>query len=400
MCLVVSGFKFNSFILVIYIYFTSLILLMTPFVNEFLFKNLFLVALIIITILVNKFKVTWKILFFYTFLSVFVFLNLLLTEYVRYVFTDGISLILFSFIPLYLIGQKLVLLSDIKKMWFRFSILMTVLIPIFYIYRQNGYITYYDIGFFAHLNLLIQIYTFVESKYKRNITLIFIIIINILVLLILGSRMVLIASMVTSIFTFIILSNKKSIKFYFISLVIGTVSIFIINNLMEIMISINNLISGFGLRSRNLNLFISQLEGRLADTAVLSGRDNIYPIVIQFINENGIFPSGFGVVRKLTNGDYYHSHNFFLEMILIFGFTGVLIFLGLFIYKIILLIIKRYSQENPIILTLLPVLLVSFIIRSLTGTFFITDVIFLVCLGIIVSINTKVQNTSTMRHEI
>ncbi|KRG09604.1 hypothetical protein ACA29_22955 [Lederbergia galactosidilytica] len=46
-------------------------------------------------------------------------------------------------------------------------------------------------------------------------------IVNVLVSIVLGSRMVLVASIFTSICTFILISNKKSIKFYITTFLIG-----------------------------------------------------------------------------------------------------------------------------------------------------------------------------------
>ncbi|OZU88242.1 hypothetical protein CIL03_11345 [Virgibacillus indicus] len=382
-----NNIKYNSLVLVIYIYFTSISLLLAPFINDYFFKSTFLICLIIATLLLNKFKFTRKIIFFYGILTIFICLNLLFVSHKSYVIADGVNLLVYSFIPVYLIGQKVISFTLVKKNWIRFSVLFTFLLPIFYLYRQNGYISYYEIGFLSHLNILILVIHLVEQK-RKSIKMIIFLVINVLILAILGSRMVLVASIITSVFTFILLSNKKSFTFYLKSFLMSALVLGIVFNLREILLYINNSISKVGINSRNLSLFISQLEGRIDESTLLSGRDDIYPIIIKYLGENGTFPSGFGIARKLTNGIYYHSHNFLLEMTLIFGITGLIILVSVFLYKIFILIISRKIGENQIMLRFLLILFISFILRSITGTYFATDLILLVCLGIIVSINT------------
>ncbi len=157
------------------------------------------------------------------------------------------------------------------------------------------------------------------------------------------------------------------------------------------------MIARFGIRSRNLNLFISQLSGK--DTSeFLSGRDSIYPVVLEYLRGNGAFPSGFGVARKLTNGLYYHSHNFFLEMILILGFLGFAILIGCFFIKMQVLFKNRKHKNNKMMLEFIVILLSSFVVRSLTGTYFVTDVVFLTFLGIMLSIDNKGLKASVHKY--
>jgi len=137
-------------------------------------------------------------------------------------------------------------------------------------------------------------------------------------------------------------------------------------------------------------LFITQLSGKSENAVISSGRDDIYPVIFKYIKEENVFfPSGFGVARNLTDGAYYHAHNFFLEFILIFGLLGFSLFIVFFSVKVLAMRKWRKNVEDQIKFDFLLILSISFILRSLMGTHFIKDVIFLVCLGIILSVNIK-----------
>ncbi|WP_191560020.1 oligosaccharide repeat unit polymerase [Metabacillus idriensis] len=385
--------KFNSLILIIYIYITSISLLFAPFISTFLVELVLLLLLILVTLILNKFEFNLKIIVYFVFTTLFIGINILAVSYKDYVFADGFNFILYSFIPIYLLTQKLVTFEFFRDYWIKLSIIFTYLLPIYYIYRQNGHISYYDIGFLSHLNILIIAYCLISQK-SKNVKMIIYLLVNIGVLAILGSRMVLVASLITIIFTFILFSNKKNIKFYLNLILISIIGLIVSQNLLNILIYLNNTIADFGIRSRNLSMFITQLSGRSDDSIILSGRDNIYPVISQYLFENGIRPSGFSVARKLTNGMYYHSHNFFMELLLIFGLLGVILILITVIVKICILLKVKNMKDNKLMLQFLLIFLVSFLIRSLTGTYFVTDVIFLVCLGIFLSISLKeIENT-------
>lgn len=380
--------RINSFILILYIYLASISLLLAPYISTFLVKNILLICLILITLFINKFKINIKIILFYGFLILFISINLLVVSYKQFVFGDGVNLILYSFIPIYLLTQRLISFRIFKNIWIKVSIIFTYILPVYYFYRQSGYISYFDIGFIAHLNILIMAYHLMSSKRKSFIMLLYLSI-NILVVAILGSRLVLISSLFTSLFTYLLLSNKKSSKFYINVSLISIIGYLIIQNLINVLNFINNIIVNFGLNSRNLSMFIAQLSGRYDNSTIVSGRDNIYPVIIEYLIDNGFFPSGFGVARNLTNGAYYHAHNFLMELLLIFGLFGLILIVYYFILKIRILIKFKNLHENRIMLEFLLLFLVSYLIRSIMGTYFVTDVIFLTFLGIIFSINTN-----------
>lgn len=379
--------KINTIILALYLYVTPISVLFSTIYDSFYIRNFILILLIIFTIIINKFKLNRQIILFYSFLIVFISLNILLVDHKSYVFADGMNLLLFSFIPIYLIGQKIVSILDVTKIWGKIATLFTFLLPIYYIYRDQGIISYYEIGFLTHINILIFVFNFIATKKTIKSPLFIYILLNMIILMIFGSRMILVATIFTTLVTYLMISNKRSLKYYVKIIVVSFLLIFIGRNLVSILTIINESLQNYGIQSRNISMFIMQLTDKYEDTSeFLSGRDSIYPVILEYLSNNWHLPSGFSMARKLTNGVYYHSHNFVLELLLIFGGFITLFIIGVFFYKVFLIVKNRNQSENKLILYFFSIVLISFLVRSLTGTHFVNDVVFQLCLAILISV--------------
>src|SRR5699024_8868429 len=133
-----------------------------------------------------------------------------------------------------------------------------------------------------------------------------------------------------------------------------------------------------------LSLIHTQLKNPTQDL-YLSGRENIYSEVENYLSENGLFPSGISMARYLTNGQYYHSHSFYLETLLVFGYIITYILILVLIMRFIYIFKSEKSKDDIYKIEILVLLLISFIVRSITGTYFISDILFLTGLSIVVS---------------
>lgn len=364
-----------SFILVTYIYMFPILNLLSPVINNIYARYGVLIALFIVAILLNRLYFNMKFIFVLVSISLFTLINALTVNHQSYVITDTIAIISYILLPLYLFVHKLVEHKYFINWWIKFSIIFTMLLPIFYLYKSMSYISYFDLASVSHLNILILTYCLFLRKSKK-VGYILAIIINFVFLAIFGSRMILLASFIC--FFVGILFLKKSLKFYSIFGAFIAMGWIIYTNFLSILIYINSIIQSKGLSSRNLNLFIMQFSNKQSNSdAVLSGRDSIYPIVLNYLSENGLFPSGLGMTRVLTNESFYHSHNFFLEISLIFGFIFSFLLLNYFVVKFI----KLLDSEFKYIIILL---VISFLIRSTTGTYFIIDMPFMVIVSILI----------------
>lgn len=108
---------------------------------------------------------------------------------------------------------------------------------------------------------------------------------------------------------------------------------------------------GFYLLS-NINLFYS-LIGR---DSSLSGRSDLWPLILEAINHKLLFGYGVGGfwiqhgasehISKLMGWDVYGSHNGFLELLLNVGVVGLTLFI-LFYFQMVIRILKGVPKSKP-----------------------------------------------------
>lgn len=373
--------KISSRLIVIYIYASSISLLFSIWISDFLVKNVIILLLIFISLITNKFKFNKMFLYYITGIVIFTLINALLVDIPLYPVGDGLNLLFYSFIPLYLASINSIKINIFIEEWYKFAVFFSILMPIYYLLRTSYIITYYEIGLLAYYNFLsLIIYSFTRKSKKVWI----LALINLSILAIFGSRMVLLAAFLTTFVALLLLSSKKKIMYYFKILLLFILSGLLYINLLSILTSINSMLVERGINSRNLMLFIQQINGTASSDSILSGRQEIYPLVISFIRENGFFPSGFGVARFLTNGKYYHSHNFFTELILIFGFSGVLLLMSLAFARVYTIRKNNIKNTDYLDYKIAFLIFISFLFRSITGTHFVSDVMFLLSVALFI----------------
>lgn len=339
-------------------------------------KILFILFFILI-LSFNKLKFTFKSIFLILITITLFLVNALFSEYPTYVLAILFNFIVIFIPVVYLINVEL----DYKKIfayWHKFSIIFTLLLPIFinlYFLKKIGY---YEVGLVTHINTISLAFSISQSNKKTNIICL---IANILICLFFGSRSVFVSSVILTFFVYLLFKRKRNFSFYFIISIVSGMGIYIYANLIDILYSIQNLMIRFGINSRNLSLFIQQLSAQNTDI-YLSGRDGIYPVIIEQLKMANGLPEGVGVARILTHNMFYHSHNFFLEMLLTFGtILGSILIIAL-LFMIIFHLLKNI-QSYQIYFGI--ALLISFLLRSLVGTYFLQDVIFI--LGVCSLIN-------------
>ncbi|UTT43519.1 O-antigen ligase family protein [Exiguobacterium aurantiacum] len=375
--------NFNTWIIITFIYASSISVLFFQISSPFLIKSIIVVTLLILTVILNTKKLNKYFLGYLISLIIIIGVNTLFVENPMYVLGDGINLLLYSAIPFYIFSTQSIRIEELLRKWHGVAVVFTLLMPIYYILRMNYVITYYEIGLLAYYNILA---IFIYNKFNKSFLNLFMGAINLIILGILGSRMVFIASILSIFVIFLVFSSKRKLSYYIKIFSVAFASLLVFTNLLSLLTALNVSLTNRGINSRNLSLFIQQLQGTATNDSILSGRQEIYPVVIEYIKENGFFPSGFGVARTLTQGKYYHSHNFLTEMILIFGLIGLvlvgaLIFFQIYKNKNRLKVLSK-STELKVAL----VLLSSFLFRSITGTHFVTDVIFLISIAILLNL--------------
>lgn len=130
----------------------------------------------------------------YLFILFLIFLNLLSTEYQSYVVIDSFNLMLFSFVPIILVSSGITVkyIETVFKSALIYSILY---LAIGYILRKNLMIDYFDLGIITHFNVITLLLNSIIHKRIKFLPFLCLLL-NVSVGLLLGSRMVSIASII------------------------------------------------------------------------------------------------------------------------------------------------------------------------------------------------------------
>lgn len=376
----------NSTLIVFYLYLTSFVALFSFLDMAFLLEVGLLVTTVALALVNNKFKIPTSILVFYLSLIVFALFMAPSMTVARYPLGELANVLLYSFIPIYLFSQNNIDYENILNKWKKVAMLFSLLLPILLIWREMRFIFYYEFGYVTHLNILIFVlYFFVKKEYTPlNF---FLIVYNTISLLVWGSRLVLLSTAITSVLIILILTKErmhiKIIKFLALSFLV--VMLFV--NLPTILVAINGVLGLLGIHSRNITLLMQQVEGGI--DAVIGDRQDFYPHMIVYLRNSLGIPQGFGVIRSMTDGVYYHAHNFIIQFIFTFGLIPLVLFIS---YTAIYYIqTGRHSIYSDSKRYVLFIGITSFLLRSIAGTNFYNDYIFWIIVGVLFS-STMVEN--------
>lgn len=373
--------KINSQLFNIYLHILPIGIILSAFFTEYYIQLLLLSILSIITLIVNFRIIKKKILMLYLFILFLIFLNLLSTEYQSYVVIDSFNLMLFSFVPIILVSSGITVkyIETVFKSALIYSILY---LAIGYILRKNLMIDYFDLGIITHFNVITLLLNSIIHKRIKFLPFLCLLL-NVSVGLLLGSRMVSIASIILLIIGIgmVYRDNKFKNKAWYAFII--SILFVVITNIINILNFISAKLEVYGINSRNITLFKQQIMNALQnstnDSQVYSGRDTIYPTIVKYLMEDGLFPNGLSMGRILTNNLFYHSHNFILEVLLIFGLLIGIGVLTILMIRTVYVFIKWKSSVKFIML----LLCLSFVIRSMTGTYFIKDYFFWTSLSLV-----------------
>lgn len=362
----------NSQIVVMFLYLSTFLSFFNIIIPKD-YSNYFLhtanIALIFYALYLNKFKLPRPFFYVVGFSLVYVLINLVFVSYRYYVALEYFLAILAYFIPLYIF-----LLDDIDyeylfEFWLKIAVIVSLLLPVFIILFKYKIINYAHIGTMTHFNSLVLTYTvFVLKKY--DLKYIGLLLINLFIGLVIGSRMMFFSAFVTSVFIIIFLTKDKSKLFKKVLVGSGVISLIAVFNLRGIVAFALDITRRLGINSRNLYLLNLQLTTP-SSSIIQAGRGETYKLVIQYIKDRSGLPGGLAVTRHLTNGEVYFAHNLFLDLSLVFGVIGGLVLLIL-LFKATYSFVKEYTLYNPKVALYL-IILISFLARSMTGGYFLNN---------------------------
>lgn len=318
----------------------------------------------------------------YIFLGI---INIYLVTYWYYAVVEmGASLMKFI-VPVYIFSY--IDNADMEKIifkWYQWGIAHTFLIPVIYVCMKRGIIGYGNVAVVTVSNIIILLIGFYIFSWNR-LKGFFAFFANFIFLFLWGSRMPALATICVGIYLFAFwkrtLKNAKPVLLLLFSVIISLIFI----NIKEIVSFLCDYCISRGIDSRTITKF-SQDIGNLSLIEMMksSGRGYIWETTWDFLKNQEGLPGGFGVVRALTNGAYYFSHNIFLDLLVIFGIFTIPIIIGLLyqLYKNYYL----FSKTNFILCTTYGLF---FFICSLTGAHFLGDSYAIVFWGMLFFMEVK-----------
>lgn len=304
--------------------------------------------------------------------------NIAVVSYKYYAAIDAFSGMAVFLPALLVISSSLFDLEDFLIIWKKFAYIATIISPLAVVLMQNRAIDY---GVFTYLNLpnciifSYNIMTLPKGDKGKKFALFFDVA-NVLVILLFGGRMAAFAAAFSIFFAYMISSSVKAYKKIFIILLIGVAGILVINNLNALLMQLQIVLNKYNLSSRSLFLLIEQMRtGGIG--LYLTRRNVIYEEITKYISDRGGLPGGFGVSLNISDGQFYHPHNLFLQLAVMFGVIGGVLFILLIMYRVIR--IKKLNLQYEYQFTLL--ILVEYLVISFTGGSILNNFVAIIGIG-------------------
>lgn len=375
-----------SIMLVLWVY-TYALFYFVPLIisSNTMLMYIWLVGIDIVIILNNRYLSARIIVFLFVYVAV-ALINIMVVSYQYYVAIDAFSGLAVFLPAILIIGSSKFDLEEFLSIWYKFAIFATIFSPVAIILMQKRTIDY---GVFTYLNLpncIVFSYTILSTARrdgKRRFALI-LATINFLIILFFGGRMAAFVGAFSVFLAYMLSSFVNHIKKWLLIIVVGLTSILVINNLYTILMHVQTILNRLNLSSRSFSLLAEQIEISGA-SIYMTGRNTIYKQVLNYIVQRTGLPGGFGVSLHISNGRYYHPHNLFLQLAVMFGVIGGGFVILLLIYKVIQL--KRIFMPLEYQFTLL--LILSYIIISFTGGSILNNYVAIMGIGMIFFYRTK-----------
>ena len=307
-------------------------------------------------------------------------INILVVSYKYYVAIDSFSGLAVFLPALLIISSNKFDLKDFLEMWNKFAMVATLLSPMAIILVQQQIINY---GVFTYLNFpnciaFSYIIMSTENNSKRKKNAFVFAAVNFLIILMFGGRMVAFASAFSIFFANITSSSARTAKKIIILFIIGIIGLLIINHLNIVLQYVQIILNKYNLHSRSFSLLTEQM--RTGETGLyLTRRDVIYDEILDYIKDRSGLPGGFGVSLNISNGQFYHPHNLFLQLAVMFGVVGGVFLLLLIVYRIFK--IRSNSLLFEYQFTLL--VIVDYLVISFTGGSILNNFVAIISIGML-----------------
>ncbi len=375
-----SESKILSILLALWIYTYALfyfIPLIIPSTTMLMYIWLVMIDILILSITRSLSRRVFGFLFVYT---IYALVNTLVVSYKYYVIIEAFTGMAVFLPAILIIGSLKFNLKEFLQIWYKFAIISTVFSPIAVILMQKKIIDY---GVFTYLNLpnsIIFAYIIMcanKGMVKKKISVV-LAIINFFIILFFGGRMAAFSAAFSIFIAYMFSMSVKPLKKYCFLSFLLLFSVIILNNLDVILQGLEVFLKRYNLHSRTLALLLEQI-GKNGTGIYMTGRNNVYDETLLYIKDRLGLPGGFGVNLHISSGKFYHPHNLFLQLTLIFGIVGGILVLILMFFQLIK--IKKNKEIFEYKFTLF--LVVEYLIFSLTGGSILNNFIAIIGIGMI-----------------
>lgn len=312
-------------------------------------------------------------------------INVVVVSYKYYAAVDAFSGLAVFLPALLVVGSDRFDLLDFTSTWSKMAQWATIFSPIAVILLQARQIDY---GVFTYLNLpnaVIFSYMAIiatDKKQRRNYYLLSFV--NFGIILLFGGRMAALAAAFSIFLSYMLSIKTKTWKKISIVIIAAVAVLLTISYLEEILLIIKFVLDRYNLSSRSVALLLEQIKNGNAEI-YLSGRNIIYDEMIDYISNRSGLPGGFGISLAVSNGKYYHPHNLFLQLSVMIGVLGTIIFFILVFYK--LWRHKQASQAEEFKFIIL--FLMDYFLISLSGGSILTNYVAIIGLGMVFFYRSK-----------
>src|SRR5699024_5624549 len=347
------------------------------FLNSGLSVWVLTAIILIISLYINKNKLNFKaIVIIFGIIMIFL-INYLLLSFEEETTHLLIEFIKFGAIPFYL-ASTIKNTENIYKYWLVLGILNFVIL-LFYIEQINEReFNYMTFGRYMSLSFIIFSYYYYKGKFK--VSMFFIMLITMIAVFIFGNRSsILIIILIVFYFEIKKLIQKRTLMQYFKLTLITIGLIYLISNIKKLVYKLIYLLEINNLNSYSFKKLIALFDNNT--TSFVSGRDNIYFDSVKLIYKNNLMPKVIGYYQNVT--EHVYPHNVFFDIMITFGFIGVLLILSVAIISII----KYIKISNLYIKQLILILgIYQFTILNFSGTFWSESIMWML-FGLLISNN-------------
>lgn len=338
-----------------------------------LIMQLFLILLIIKSINGMRIKDVGKYIFVAVFIGGLIGYSLLIGTPFSMMRNFAVSMLTVS-LPLgvaaYLVRNKAILYEYLLD--FSYPILIVLFVNMFAVNDLQ-----YDMHFSYGILLLILIHLN-EWAHKKKWYLLILALIEIVMMLIFGSRGAVVCIAVFIIFK-VLDNSTASIKKRLLHILGSFLILFVLYSLIDKLLPVFiSHLAGKGISSRTLNLF---LQGNFLSHD--SGRNEIWDTTIQLIKSHPLTGWGIAGASDLLGSKAVYPHQLFLDLLLTFG-----IFLGtLFTIIIIFMLRKVFTAKDIKERELIQIFVCMSFIRLMFSATLFTDYTFAIMMGLLLSCN-------------